>query len=76
MYIIHEYQTDMNGNTTIVEPAPKREDVDEALSVFFLTCSYAAVSKIPYHTVILNYHNGNQIKIEVFEHIPESSSEE
>ena len=76
MYIVHEYQTDTDGNTIVVEPCQKRSDLNEALSVFFSTCSFAAISSVPYHTVILNYHNGNQIEFRMFEHLPEETETE
>ena len=74
MYIINEYQTDLNNHTAIVTPATEA-DAKNALSVFYTRCASAAVSAVPYHTVTLEYHNGNQIKCELFEHLPEPAEE-
>lgn len=75
MYIIHEYQTDMNGNTAIVPPTT-RATLNEAKSVYHQILASAAISSVPYHTAMICYHNGNLIEAECFEHLPDSEPEE
>lgn len=73
MFIIHEYQTDKNGNTAIVPPIT-RPTLNEAKSVYHQILAAAAVSSVPYHTAMICYHNGNVVASECFEHIePEES---
>ena len=74
MYIINEYQTDLENHTAVVTPATEAENKN-ALSVFYSRCASAAVSSVPYHTVTLEYHNGNVIESRMFEHLPEEQND-
>lgn len=74
MYIIHEYQTDLNGNTAVVPPTTKAT-LNEAKSVYHSILAAAAISSVPYHTAMICYHNGNLIEAECFEHLPEEAEE-
>ena len=67
MYIIQEYQTDENNVTEIATPVTKAEE-DAALGAFYQACSYAAVSKVPIHTVCLTNEIGVDIDHKVFRH--------
>ena len=64
-YIIHEYQTDDQGNTAIVTPE-QRDDYYEAESVFYLKMSAAAVSTLAKHTVELETNEGQQLLVKCY----------
>lgn len=64
-YIINEYQTDAQGNTTIVTPE-QRDDYFEAESVFYYKLSFAAVSDQEKHTVELETNEGQQILVKCY----------
>lgn len=73
MYIIHEYQTNTEGVTAVVPPLTKRTEA-QAYNGYYTACAAASISAVPYHTVMLCYHNGNVIESKMFEHIePEES---
>lgn len=74
MYIVHEYQTDINGNTACLPPITK-STLNEAKSTYHMILASAAVSSVPYHTAMICYHNGNLIETECFEHLPEPEPE-
>ena len=64
-YIIHEYQTDDQGNTAIVTPE-QRDDYYEAESVFYLKMSAAAISTLAKHTVELETNEGQQLLVKCY----------
>lgn len=72
MYIIHEYQTNTEGVTAVVPPVTKTKQA-EAYNGYYTSCAAAAISSVPYHTVMLCYHNGNVIESKMFEHIEQES---
>lgn len=75
MYIIHEYQTNKTGVTAVVPPVTKNT-IDEAYNAYYTACAASAISSVPYHTVMLCYHNGNVIESKMFEHLPQPVEEE
>lgn len=66
MYIIQEIQT--NGTTTELVPAKTFTDRKEAESAFYLALSYAAVSEVEVHTVIMYDEHGNMLLNRFYEH--------
>lgn len=68
MYIIYEKQYFGPGQLVPVEPAPVRENEDEAWSVFFQKCASAAVSSVPVHSVTMENEFGVQLATRFFEH--------
>lgn len=68
MFIVLEFQTNQEGQTTIVPPVTY-ETINEAKSKYHTILSAAAVSSVPYHTAAIMYHNGNLIATETFEHV-------
>ena len=67
MYIIHEYQTNLQDQVAIVTPVQKADWL-EAQSEFYLKCHYAAISEIPKHTVVLTNNEGVDYMYKVFYH--------
>lgn len=73
MYIIHEYQTNAEGVTSVVPPVTK-QTMEEAYNAYYTILAAASISAVPYHTAMLCYHNGNVIESKMFKHIePEES---
>ena len=68
MYIILEFQTDANGDTAMT-PAIMKKDEKEAYSSFHSTASYAAISSVPRHTVVLLEDNGFEKERASFDHL-------
>lgn len=68
MYILLEIQT--NDGTTALLPALTYTDSNQAESAFYQKLSYAAVSEVDVHTVILMDEHGNTLKREFYEHLP------
>ena len=66
MFILQEIQT--NDGVTALVPAQVFNDRLAAESAFYLALSYAAVSKVEIHTVMLYDDHGNVIKCEYYEH--------
>lgn len=66
MFVIQELQT--TGNQTALVPPVTRENLNEALSVFHQAASYAAISTVPVHTVMLHDERGDVIEKLVFDH--------
>ncbi len=66
MYIIQEIQT--TGDQTALVTPETRTDLNEALSVFHQKASYAAVSAVETHTVMLHDHRGDVMEKLVFDH--------
>lgn len=64
-YIIHEYQTDAEGNTIIVAPE-QRNDYYEAESVFYYKMSFAAVSNKAKHTVKMETNEGETLLVKCY----------
>lgn len=73
MYIIQEMQT--TGGVTSLLEAETRTDHNEAESVFYLKVSYAAVSQVEVHTVIMYDEHGNVLNRIFYEHIQEVEPE-
>lgn len=69
MYIIQELQT-TNGQTALVTPATE-SDLNQAKSTFHQRASYAAISQVEVHTVMLHDERGDVIDKIVFDHTPE-----
>lgn len=67
MYIVQEIQT--NGTSTALVPAKTFTDRREAESAYHLALSYAAVSEVEVHTVILYDEHGNVLQKEFYEHM-------
>ena len=67
MYILIEMQTE-NGSTALL-PALTYTDRNQAESAFYQKLSYAAVSEVDVHTVILMDEHGNTLKREFYEHL-------
>lgn len=67
MFIVLEIQTNSAGETAI---APVKTFSDEAIATqdFFQTVSYAVVSALQIHTVVLMTADGNIIRKEVYRH--------
>ena len=66
MFIIQELQT--TGNQTALVTPVTRDSLNEALSVFHQKASYAAISEVPVHTVMLHDERGDVIEKLVFDH--------
>ena len=69
MYIIQEIQT-TNGVAALL-PAVTKNDKNEADSAYFSTLSFAAVSSINVHTVLMYDEHGNVLRREYYEHAGE-----
>lgn len=74
MFIIQELQT-TNGVTALL-PAVTKNDKNEADSTYFSTLSFAAVSSINVHTVIMYDEHGNVLRRDFYEHFPEHVGEQ
>lgn len=66
MIILQEIQT--NGNSTVLLPARIFSDRLDADSAFHSTLSFAAVSAVNIHTVMMYDELGNVIRKEYYEH--------
>ena len=66
MYIIQEIQT--TGNQTALVPATTYTDLNQAESAFHTALSFAAVSAVTVHTVMLYDEHGNIVRREYYEH--------
>lgn len=66
MYAIVEMQT--NGNTMIVSPVITKETRDEAEQAFHQVASFAAVSNVELHTVVMLNAQGERMKKETYSH--------
>ena len=64
MYIVIEMQT--SASTAVLTTA--YSDINIAQQAFYSTCSFAVVSSIPVHTVMLVSETGRVIKCECFSH--------
>ena len=73
MYIIQEIQT-TNGVSALL-PAVTKESRNEAESAFYSTVSFAAVSQIHVHTVVMYDEHGNQVLSKFYEHLPSAEPE-
>lgn len=73
MYIIQEIQT-TNGVAALL-PAVTKNDKNEADSAYFSTLSFAAVSSVNVHTVIMYDEHGNVLRRDFYEHFPEPEPE-
>ena len=71
MYIVIEMQT-TTGSTAVISTA--YSDINIAQQAFYSTCSFAVVSSVPVHTVMLVSETGRVIKCECFSH-PEDKPE-
>ena len=69
MYIILEFQT--TGGTTAIVPPVQKDTLEKAQQAFYSTCSYAAVSSVEQHVVVLMFCNGNVIEKNEFRHLAE-----
>lgn len=72
MYIILEFQTQKDGAVAIVPPVQK-SDYFEAQQAFLQTASYAAVSTVPKHSVLLINEEGVQYDSKIFKHSGEEA---
>ena len=70
MFIVLEFQTDLEGHTAIVPPVTYAT-LNEAKSKYHTILAAAAISKVPYHTAVIMYSNGNLIASECYQHISE-----
>ena len=69
MYYIIEIQESQDGvPSNIVKTAPSR---NEALSVYYSTLSFAAISEVYIHTVIVMDAHGQYLARDSFTHKPE-----
>ncbi len=75
MFIILEMQTDLEGNTTVVQPVQTRNTWNEAASIYHSLLAYAAISSVPYHSVTLLHYSGDVRAYEMFTHLPEPEPE-
>lgn len=66
MYIILEMQT--NGGQTAIVPAVTKATLNEALAAFYQAASFAAVSAVEVHTIMLFDQRGDLIEKLVFDH--------
>ena len=67
MYIIVEMQTQADGSVAVVPPVQKA-DFNEAQSAFYQACSYAAVSALPKHSVMMCDEEGAYLDSKCFTH--------
>lgn len=68
MYIIQEIQTE-NGQTALT-PAITEVDRNTADSTWHQKMSYAAISEVDIHAVVMLDEHGNVIKQGYYEHTP------
>ena len=68
-YTIVELQTDEYG-TTITPPNKVEADKNVAISQWHETCSYAAISSVYMHVVLLISERGAIIRQDEFNHVP------
>lgn len=67
MFIIIEMQTQTDGTVAIVPPVQKTDRL-EAQSVYHQALSYAAVSKLPKHSVAILDEEGSVIESRCYFH--------
>lgn len=67
MYILQEIQT--TNNSTALVPATTYADKLQAESAYHTALSYAAVSQVQVHTVMLYDEHGNVLRREFYEHL-------
>lgn len=60
MYLIKEFQTDLNGVTTELPVIAKATRM-EAESEYHIKAGYAAISTVPIHTVMMFTEEGFQV---------------
>ena len=70
MYHIIEIQT-TNNNSVIVTPIPSSENKYEADSIFHQKMSYAAISQVPIHTVVMINEEGILMRSGSYNHTEE-----
>lgn len=69
MFIIQEIQT-TNGQTALT-PAVVKPTREEADSVFYSLLSYAAISTVGIHAVVMFDEHGNVLNVGRYEHLAE-----
>ena len=67
MYIVQELQVQTNGTVTFVPPTQHatREEADHA---YYYAVSFAAVSDVPRHTVLMYNEEGNILTAHSYSH--------
>ena len=68
MFIVLEFQTDAEGNTTAVAPV-SFASINEAKNKYYTVLAFAAISEVAYHTAVLMHYSGNVLASECIEHI-------
>ena len=68
-YIVIEIQRTIGNTTTAINTI--HSDPNIANQDFFTKCSYAAVSGLPRHTIVLLNEGGTELKCETFTTEPE-----
>lgn len=68
MYIVLEVQKQLDGTGVVVTPIPTFASKEEAESCWHNKLSYACISQVPIHTVILQDDDANVIRRETYLH--------
>ena len=65
-YLVLEIQTAADGKVATIITA--KDELNEAMSAFYMILAAAAVSTVPVHAAVLLMNNGAVIKSDVFDH--------
>lgn len=66
-YIVQEYQWDgIEGHDTIIGAPVQPDDWWHALFEYHYKVAYAAISTVPYHTIVLLTSNGDEVMKQQF----------
>lgn len=68
MYFVIELQKAANGNCSILTYHEDSWSFQQAQSVFYGKCQYAAISALPAHTVMMIDVDGNVYETKTFNH--------
>ena len=75
MYIVLEVQKNLDGTGAIVTPIPVYNTLPEAESCWHSKLSFACISSVPIHTIILMDDDANTIRRETYLHQPKPEPE-
>ena len=65
-YLVIEIQTSADGKVATI--ITQKDNLNDALSAYYMVLSAAAVSSVPVHAAVLLMNNGAVIKSEMFDH--------
>ena len=70
MYYIIEIQEQQDGTGTIVTPIKTSENTNDAFSKYHGTLTFAAISNVYRHTVMILDGSGQYLARETYTHVP------